>query len=157
MDGGTSPVRITPQPTLPGLGAQPGAPAPGTRAYWLERLQPALVARSPELLRIAEAAVRDCPEDPALLLMAALTALVAEQADRALGLVRRFERKFEPDKAVTLLTGLALARQGATTRACNLLERAGLLNPHDAVGWFIGGRPMVGWLFDELARISQDP
>ncbi|MDN3563898.1 SNF2-related protein [Paeniroseomonas aquatica] len=111
---------------------------------------------SPDALGIAEAALRACPADSALLLLAALAALVAGQPDRAIGFLKRFERKFEADKAVTLLTALALARKGYTARAWTLLEQDGLLDPYDAIRWFIGGRAMAGWLVTQLAEIRTD-
>jgi len=140
---------------LPGLPGEPEAagPAPDTRAYWLDQLQPALVDLSPESLRIAEAAVRARPADPALLLMAALAGLLASQPDRSISYLKRFERKFETDNAVTLLMAFALARQGYTARAWTLLERNRLHIPNEAMSWFIGGYPMSGWLVQELTQI----
>ena len=74
-------------------------PQEDTRAYWLEQLHPALASLSPNSLPIAEAALRACPVDSALLLMAALAALVAEQPDRAIGFLKRFERRYAANKA----------------------------------------------------------
>ena len=92
----------------------------------------------------------------ALLLMAALAALVVGQPDRAIGFLKRFERKYEPDKTVTLLNALALARKGYSTRAWMLLEQDRLLDPHEAVRWFVGGRIMAGWLVEQLTAIRTD-
>ena len=87
MDGGGPLARIARQSVLPNLGqpAAPREPAPGAREDWLDMLRPALAERSPHALRIAEAALRARPADSALLLIAALAALVAEQPDRAIG------------------------------------------------------------------------
>jgi len=122
----------------------------------VRQVQPALAALSPDSLRIAEAALRVLPTDSTLLLMAALAALLAAQPDRAIGFLKRFERRYETDKAVTLLMALALARQGYTARAWTLLERDQLVEPHQAIGWFIGGRPMAGWLIQQLMQIRSD-
>jgi predicted Zn-dependent protease len=62
-----------------------------------------LVDLSPESLRIAEAAVRARPADPALLLMAALAGLLASQPDRSISYLKRFERKFETDEPLAKL------------------------------------------------------
>ncbi len=155
MDGGASLVGRRRQATLPGLAERPKMPAPetGTRAYWLGQLQPALAALSPDALRIAEAALRAYPIDQQLLLLAALAAIVADQPDRAIGFLKRLERKYDSDNATTLLTALALARQGYTARARTLLERDGLLDPYKAFGWFVGGRAMAPWLVQELTAI----
>ena len=155
MDGGAPSVRIARQALLPGLGEAPEAkpPAPATRADWLEQLGRALTTLSPESLRVAEAALRDHPADSGLLMLAALAALVAEQPDRAIGFLKRFERRYETGKASALLTALALARQGYTARAAALLERDHLLDPYEAMRWFVGGRGMAGWLVPQLTKI----
>ncbi len=137
------------------LPPEPNAPAQekGGRAYWLNRLYPALADLSPGALRIAEAALQACPADPAMLLLAALAALVAGQPERAIGFLKRHERKYEADKPVTLLTALALARQGYTARARALLERDGLLDPQTALRWFVGRRAMAPWLVQQLMAL----
>jgi superfamily II DNA or RNA helicase len=155
MDGGASLVGRRRQPVLPGLTAVPqiSPPKAGTRTYWVEQLRPALAELSPNSLRIAEDALRDCPIDPALLLMAALAAVVAEQPDRAIVFLKRHDRKYTSDNAVKLLMALALARQGHTARARTLLEQDWLLDPYKALRWFIGGRAMAPWLVQELTAI----
>ena len=97
--------------------------------------------------------MQECPADPALLLLAALAAIVADQPARAVGFLKRHERKYEADNAVTLLTGLALARQGHTARAHALLEREGLFDPQTALRCFIGRRAMVPWLIQQLTAL----
>ena len=73
MDGDAPLVGTARQPLLPGLGGELEEPGlqQDTRAYWLQQLRPAFAALSPDALRIAEAALRACPADSALLLMAA--------------------------------------------------------------------------------------
>jgi superfamily II DNA or RNA helicase len=144
-----------PPPSLPGLGEPAKAPAPNTREHWLDLLGPALADRSPESLRIAEDALRALPGDPALLLMAALAALVSDLPDRAMSLLKRFGKKFVADRAVTLLTALALARQGYIARAWTLLNQDRLIDPREAMAWFIGGKPMAGWLVEQLMHIRK--
>jgi hypothetical protein len=119
----------------------------------VEQLGRALTTLSPESLCVAEAALRDHPADSGLLMLAALAALVAEQPDRAIGFLKRFERRYETGKASALLTALALARQGYTARAATLLERDNLLDPYEAMRWFVGGRGMAGWLVPQLTKI----
>jgi hypothetical protein len=130
-------------------------PAPNTREHWLDLLGPALSSRSPNSLRIADDALRAFPADPALLLMAALAALVSDVPDRAMGLLKRFEKKFVADRPVTLLTALTLARQGYVARAWTLLDKARLLEPREAMACFIGGKPMAGWLVEQLMHIRK--
>ena len=155
MDGGTPVVKIAKQTLLPGLGDEPEGkhPASSARADWMEQLGRALTNLTPDSLRIAEAALRDHPADSGLLLLAALAALVADQPDRAMAFLKRFERRYETGKAATLLTALALARQGYTARAATLLERDHLLDPYEAMRCFIGGRGMAGWLVPQLTKI----
>jgi hypothetical protein len=151
-----SAVRMKAQPLLPGLAEPAKMPAPSTRGDWLNLLEPALVARSPESLRIADEAIRALPGDSALLLMAVIAALVADQPDRAMSLVKRFEKKFVTDRAVTLLTAFALARQGYIPRAWTMLEQNQLTEPREAMAWFIGGRTMAPWMFEQLMHIRKE-
>jgi len=88
----------------------------------MRRLQSATAALSSDSLRIAESAVSAFPSDPSILLLAALSALVAGKPDRALSFIKRVERRCESGKAITLLTALAMARQGHAARAMSLLE-----------------------------------
>jgi superfamily II DNA or RNA helicase len=150
-----SAVRMKPPHLLPGLGEPAKVPAPNAREHWLDLLGPALADRSPKSLRIADDAIRALPADPALLLMAALAALVSDLPDRAMSLLKRFEKKFVTDRAVTLLTALALARQGYVARAWTLLNQDRLIDPREAMAWFIGGKPMAGWLVEQLMHIHK--
>jgi superfamily II DNA or RNA helicase len=155
MDGGGSPVGMARQSDLPGFG-QPAASQrdePNTREDWLERLRPALVELSPRALDIAEAAVRARPADAPLALIAGLAALVAEQPDRAISFIKRFERKAARDPSATLLTGLALAQQGHMARAWTLLEKEQLSSPYRAIQWFVGGQVLKAWLLKRLDDI----
>jgi superfamily II DNA or RNA helicase len=155
MDGGASLAGRGRQPLLPGVAELPKVPSPkeSIRASWLNRLYPALADLSPDALRIAEAALQACPADPALLLLAALAAVVAGQPERAISFLKRHERKYEAGNEVTLLTALALARQGYTARARSLLERDGLLDIQTALRWFVGRRAMAPWLVQQLMAL----
>ncbi|CAH2605891.1 protein of unknown function (plasmid) [Rhodovastum atsumiense] len=154
MQGAPPRPRKTDQPPLPGLTSQPEAPPPDRTSldYWLSQLGPILAAASPDALPIAEDAIRACA-DPALLPIAALAALVADQPDRTLGFIRRVEKKYEPTPATALLTALAIARQGHSARAWALLLQHGLDNERQAARWFAGPPGMVGWLLMQLAEI----
>ncbi|RYI18934.1 MAG: hypothetical protein EON48_09525 [Acetobacteraceae bacterium] len=55
-----------------------------------------------------------------------------------------------------MLTALALARKGHFAPTWTLLERDGLLDPHDAIRWFIDGQTMAGWLVTQLTEIRGD-
>lgn len=156
MDSGGPTPGEHKQTLLPGLGGEPVGPEQNARLYWIEQLRTVLAALSPDALQIGEAALRACSGDPTLLLLTALAALVAGQSDRAIGFLKRFERKFETDKAVALLTALALARKGHAARAWTLPEQDGLFDSHDAMRWFIGGRAMAGWLVTQLTEIRTD-
>ncbi len=147
---------MKPPPLLPEWGEPAKAPAPTTREHWLDMLGAALADRSSQSLRIAEDAIRAFPADPLLLLTAALAALVADQPDRAMTLLKRFEKKFVADRPVRLLTALTLARQGYVVRAWTLLNQYRLIEPREAMAWFIGGKPMAGWLVEQLTHIRKE-
>jgi SNF2-related domain len=148
MDNATSWKHMEQQAPLPGLGDD--AVIPADRGYWVDALLRALETRSPRALGIAEMALRVCPGDAALLLLGALAALMADAPDRAMAFLKRFERRFDTDKAVKLLTALTLARQGHMARAWSTLEQNGLVDMREAAAWFIGGRAMADWLNDRL-------
>ncbi len=150
MDDATHGNRRGQPAPLPGLG---GAPSPGV-SEWTGRVRQALQAGPPQALAMAEAALHACPGNPDLLLLGALAALTADVPARALVLLKRFERKFETDNAATLLSALALGRQGHTARAWALLEQHGLLDLREAAAWFIGGRGMAGWFIDEWQALQ---
>jgi hypothetical protein len=147
---------MKPAPLLPGLDGTAKVPEPSSREHWLDMLGPALADRSPQSLRIADDAIRALPADPVLLLTAALAALVADQPDRAMTLLKRFEKKFVADRPVTLLTALTLARQGYVARAWTLLNQDRLIEPREAMAWFTGGKPMAGWLVEQLMHIRKE-
>jgi len=131
----------------------PAAPETNTREFWLGQIYPALVARSPTAVHIAEAAIRTCAPDPGLFLTAALAALVAGQPDRAVGFLRRHRQHYTAQNPDHLLMALALGLQGDTERARTILERNGLLERHEALRWFVGPREMEGWLVRVLTAI----
>ena len=126
-------------------GADPG--------LWVERLRDAMAERSPDARGVAEQAVRACPTDPELLLLAALAAMAASQPERALALLKRYQKRFAPGKPITLLTALALAQQRQFRRAWTMLETEGLESYPAAARWFVGADVMQDWLRDRLLEI----
>jgi superfamily II DNA or RNA helicase len=120
---------------------------------WVERLRDALAERSPEIRGIAEKAVRACPADPELLLLAALAAMAASQPERALALLKRYQKRFAPGKPTVLLRALALAQQRQFDRAWTMLQADGLESYPAAARWFVGAGLMQDWLRDRLLEI----
>ena len=120
---------------------------------WVERLRDALAKRSPDTRGVAEQAVRACPTDPELLLLAALAAVAASQPERALALLKRYQKRFAPGRPITLLTALALAQQRQFSRAWTMLEAEGLESYPAAARWFVGADVMQDWLRDRLLEI----
>ena len=78
---------------------------------WGDRVRDALAQRSDTALNIAEDAVRACPGEFELLLLAALAALAAGQPVRAHVFLKRHQKRYVPGKAVSLLTALGYAQQ----------------------------------------------
>ena len=78
---------------------------------WRDRVRDALAQRPDTALDIAEDAVRACPGEFELLLLAALAALVAGQSVRAHVFLKRHQKRYVPGKAVSLLSALAFAQQ----------------------------------------------
>ena len=120
---------------------------------WIGRLRGALTVRSPEASGIAEQALRACPGQPELLLLAALSTMAAHQPDRALAFLKRYQKRFVPGKPTTLLTALALAVQGQFSRAWTLLEAEGMETYPAAAQWFVGANAMQDWLRERIVEI----
>ena len=108
-------------------GADPG--------LWAERLRDALAERSPEMRGIAEQALRTCPADPELLLLAALGAMAVSQPERALALLKRYHKRFAPGKPAILLTALAQQRQFSRAGTMLESERLDRFRPRPAGSW----------------------
>jgi superfamily II DNA or RNA helicase len=122
-------------------------------ALWALRLRDALAERSTDASNVAEQAVRACPGDPELLLLAALAAMAARRPERALAFLKRFQKRFASGQPTTLLTGLALAQQGQFSRAWSMLEAEGLESYPAAARVFVGDDVMQGWLRECLVEI----
>jgi len=146
--------RTARQAVLPGLGKQLERPelpasAPVTLGDWLGQIVPALEESVPAALSLAEAGLRAIPAAPGLLVGVAIAALQARQPDRAITVLKRFERKYEADEGITLLTALALGQQGYVPRALALLEAL----PPDVALTLVrnlgAGYPLLRWLNSE--------
>jgi len=87
---------------------------------------------------LAEGALRAHPADPDLLLLAALTALACESRERALALLKRYGKRYQTGRPVTLLTALGLAQQKHFARAFAMLKEERLDTLRNALPWFVG-------------------
>src|SRR5882724_11938607 len=162
MDGGTREKAATSQPALPGLDLGP-LPEPfdeASRDFWIARLRRALAERSRDLPVVADEALRACPGDIALLLLAATAALVAERPERSLAYLKRLHKKYEVEGGISdvarLLAALCVASQGSLTRAWTMLDESGLASFSAARASFIGGPEWHDWLYERLATIRRE-
>jgi hypothetical protein len=98
---------------LPGLEKGPATAVPGNqdRDFWLTAIRGALTQRSSRSLAIAEQGLKAYPTDPELLLQAALTAIASGKPERSLALLKRYGKRYVPNRPVALLTALALGDQ----------------------------------------------
>ncbi len=132
--------------------SEPTAPPdkPKDASTWEAALNKACAEWQPQLLELAEQAIRDCPREPYLLCLAAIAALLEERPERCLRYLKRLEKHFIPDARHQLLRAVALAQQGLLAGAAELLQNAGLDSYPKALSWFVGDwslRPwLVGWL-----------
>src|SRR4051794_31744914 len=80
---------------------RPADPAaePSEQIPWANRVRDALARQSDTALGIAEDALRKFPGEFELLLLAALAALAAGHPVRALGFLRRHQKRYVPGKA----------------------------------------------------------
>ena len=105
--------------------AEPASELPDP-TLWGDRVRDALAQRSDTALDIAEDAVRACPGEFELLLLAALAALAAGHSVRAHVFLKRHQKRYVPGKAVSLLTALAYAQQRQFSRAWAMLCAEGI-------------------------------
>ena len=111
-----------------------------------DRVRDALVRRSDTALEIAEDAVRACPGEFELLLLAALAALAVGQSVRAQVFLKRHQKRYVSGKAVSLLNALAFAQQRQFSRAWAMLSAEGIETFPAAARWFVGVDVMADWL-----------
>ena len=116
----------------------------------------ALAQRTAEAVQVAEDALHAWPSDAEILLLAALTALAANQPDRALRLLKRYGKRYVPGKLLTMLMGLTLAQKGQFAQAWTVLSAEGLTTDRAAHTWFIGNTVMEEWLYDRLREIRRE-
>jgi superfamily II DNA or RNA helicase len=135
--------------------ADPAA-EPSQQILWANRVRNALARQPGTALGIAEDALRQLPGEFALLLLAALAALVAGHPVRALGFIKRHQKRYVPGKAVLLLLALAFAQQRQFARAWTMLLVNGLDTLPLAARWFVGGDVMLPWLRDRLADLQRE-
>jgi superfamily II DNA or RNA helicase len=118
-----------------------------------DRVRDALARRSDTALEIAEDAVRACPGEFELLLLAALAALAVGQPVRAQVFLKRHQKRYVPGKAVGLLTALAFAQERQFSRAWAMLCAEGIETFPAAACWFVGADVMAHWLSERLLEI----
>jgi len=123
---------------------------------WASRIRALLSEDGEKAAGIADEALRACPGNAELVLLAALAALVVESPARALIFLKRFHKRYLPDRASMLLRAIAVAQQGKVSHARALLTENGLLSPWWAIQYFVGGHAMAPWLRDRLARIERE-
>jgi superfamily II DNA or RNA helicase len=129
------------------------ATEPSDPTVWIARVGDALARRLRNALDIAEDAVRACPGNFDLLLLAALAALTVGQPMRAHAFLKRHQKRFVPSRPVSLLTALALARQRQFTRAWEILRTEGIETLPLAARHFAGPGAMLDWLRERLLEI----
>lgn len=128
-------------------------PAVIDRDSWRNRISEALEEFSGDAVPLAAEALRVLPADPVILLLAALTELAAGQPDRALTLLKRFRKRYEPGPTSTLLMALALGQQKRFSQAQAMLQESGLTSLTAIHRWFPCGGAMLDWLQQQLAAI----
>ena len=123
------------------------------RDFWLRKLRGALGQRSRRSLDIAERALSAWPIDPELLLLGALTATASDNPERALALLKRYGRRYVPNKKAILLTALAIGHQRRYAEALAMLRAEKLDTDRAALECFVGDQVMADWLRGHLGEI----
>lgn len=127
----------------------------GLKGFDWERLHDGIVRRDGEMLGEVQAALRAHPSEPALLLMAALTALFAERPDLSLRYEHRFSKRFVPVEAEGhLLRAIALAQQERWAQAAQVAKQHhGTL--HRAFLYLPGNWALRTWVHRWLDKIER--
>jgi superfamily II DNA or RNA helicase len=152
MDDLTRGRNVGQQP-LPFAGAAPPDDPADEESEWADRVRRALADQPDAAQGVAEDALRACPGEFELLLLAALAALAAGQTARAHAYLKRHQKRYVRGGAADLLTALAHAQQRQFTRAWAILSADGIESFPVAVRWFVGPRAMLPWLRDRLLEI----
>ena len=149
------PLDIAARPRVPAIDYAPETATSDRedRDFWLRRLRGALAQRSNRSLEIAERALSACPIDPELLLLGALTATASGKPERALALLKRYARRYVPNKQATLLTALAMGHQRRYAEALAMLRAEKLDTDRAALACFVGDQVMEDWLCSHLGEI----
>ena len=129
------------------------APESDARA-WYRRLMDGFGSGDPgtKFLPLAEEAIRACPGDADILLLAANAALIDGAHERALVFLKRFGKRAE-SPVEPLLHALALNLAGKRSAARQILERHRLTEWPDAFACFHAGRPQLVWLIAQVREI----
>ena len=121
--------------------------------FWIRAVRGSLAQRSHRSMIVAEQALRSCPTDPEVLLFGALTALASGQPERSLAVLKRYAKRYVPNKESTLLGALALGDQDQHGVALTILRSEGLDTDRAALRHFVGDAVMADWLHDRLRTI----
>ncbi len=141
--------------------ASTGGPRPGQHAHdaaendaqtWFQRLVEGFKTPSNGFLPLAEEAIRACPGDPDILLLATNAALLDGLHERALVFLKRFSKRAE-SPSEPLLRALALNLAGKRSAARQILERHRLTAWPDAFACFHAGPPQLAWLIAQVREI----
>lgn len=117
---------------------------------WMRRLNEAFADEDmcSGFLPLAKEAIKACPGNPLILLLAATAALLESDPEHALVYLKRFSKRAEAS-ASHLLKALALHGTNKTAAARTLLTRHEMTSWLDAFEHFPGGRERLTWLIHE--------
>ena len=138
-------MRARSQPLLP-------LDLPNSADRWIETLSQALddPNRHTGFLVQAETALEACPGNGAILTLAATSALLDRQPEKALVFLKRFCKRYKARRTEHLLTALAFFQRRKTAAARALLEGHDLTHWHEAFEVFPAGQARFRWLAEQI-------
>jgi len=141
-------MRARSQPLLP-------LDLPNSADRWIETLSQALddPNRHTGFLVQAETALEACPGNGAILTLAATSALLDRQPERALVFLKRFCKRYKARRTEHLLTALAFFQRRKTAAARALLEGHDLTHWHEGFQVFPAGQARFRWLAEQINAI----
>ena len=143
-----------PPASLPQL-ALPFDAAPDQPDKWDQKLLAAFADKemTSGFLPLAEEALCARPGDPHILCLAATAALLDQNPERALVLLKRYSKRYVPTATHHLLSALAAEQQNKPVVARAIIEQNGLTSRFEVLRAFPGGWARLEWLDDRLANI----
>ena len=125
-----------------------------TKESRADRLRRTLTINAQHPLKLAETELKQDPDDPYLLQLTAMAALLEKKPAFCLKYQKRLARYYIPNKGDHLLSAIASAQKGNWKQAAYILKKHALSNLRSAFHWFPGSYTLKPWLKQWVEKIK---